>query len=334
MEVDEFKDLDDRSLLQFNFMSAGLANYLPSIDGSQHFSIYKRLLNNLDTAFADIEDTGKSGRIKIIEESYGYFESCISQGPLFVVTFHTGSYRLVNFLLAKRKVPISILMNKIALREQGPIYSELSKAISGDENLLKLIDSDSPKSAMSILRAVKDERVIIVYIDGNAGFGERASENKNSVLINFLQGKLYVRGGIGYLAYRASVPILPVLSQIDSRGDNIIQCFPTIAPMPGQNQQEFEQSAIQKIFDHAATLIEQSPDQWEGWFYIHRSAFIKNNNDEEEALSAMDFGWYKPKKYGVFKMGETKYLMHKQTYTFQEINDSLYNKLLKIKIFD
>lgn len=332
MEALRYSQLDDRSKLQFNFLSAGLSNYLPEIDGKLHFQIYKSLLDNLATAYSDITDKSRLADIKIKEPHSDYFKEIVKSGPLLIVTFHTGSYRLLNFLLAKWNIPISILLNQIALKEQGPIYSKLSKEISGTETQLELIDSDSPRSAINLLKAIKDKRLIIIYIDGNTGMGDRASENKNSILVNFLNGRLYVRGGIGYLSYKTQTPVLPVLAHFDDDGSNIIECFPVIRPNAEGTKEDYEYEAMQKVYDNAASVIGKYPNQWEGWFYIHKSAVI-NNTDEEIDLQEKDLSWYKPKDFGVFRMGKDNYLIDKKHYSFQQISDNLYDKLDKLDVF-
>lgn len=328
----KYNDLDDRSCLQFNFLSAGLTNFLPSIRGKEHFSIYRKLLINLNKAYTDIETKEFIQKAILIDNSKESLKDLATNGPLIICAFHTGSYRLLNLFLAKWQVQVSLLLNQIALKDQGELFHKIYSDNSGRNDLLELIDSDSPRSGFGLLKAISQKRVIVAYIDGNAGLGNRATENKNSTLINFLEGQLYVRGGLGYLSYKTKTPILPIAAHFDKDYNNVVECFPLIKPSATLNKDEYVQQAMQEIYNHAGKLIKNNPDQWEGWFYIHKSALIQDFN-EDETLSEENLTWFVPEKYGAFKMGEDYYLMSKKDYSFQKINSVLYKKLIQIPVF-
>lgn len=323
-----FNQLDPNTLLQFNFVSAALRNFLPSKNAAKHFLFYKQLMSNLQVSQEDPWNNTVLDRA-IHQGTTTEIENCINNGPLIICTFHCGSYRLLNQMLARRKAKVSLLLNAKVMAEQGNDFLRGYKENSGEDGLLELIDADSARSAISILKAISSQRVVVAYLDGNTGAGENANENKNNSVISFLGGKIFVRSGLAYLSYKSHTPILTVVASKTAEGSNILNYFPLIRPMPGEGKDKYINETLQKIYSYAESIIVQHPEQWEGWLYLHKAVAADELSDSDDpSLIDKNLGWFNDYEYGVFTVGNDHFLFQKATYSFFKIDSVLYERLM------
>src|SRR5690349_8607120 len=107
----------DELLVKFNFVSAGLTNFLPELDHNKHEAIFKDILLHQRLSVLEQEFFGAL--------DYASYENLTPdvwkalQSPAVICTFHTGSYRLINQFLAKNNIPYSLVISKDVLEQQG-----------------------------------------------------------------------------------------------------------------------------------------------------------------------------------------------------------------------
>ena len=323
---------DDNLNGQFNMVSAGLVNYLPDIDIEQHEDIYKTIL--LHKKLSILEQSTYTALDYVTTENLtNETFSLLKNKPAIICTFHMGSYRILNLFLTKNKIPYSLVIGNDIVKQEGELFHSLYNDLPGsnaDEGF-KIINAEAANVGLQMLRELKRGRTLLLYIDGNTGAGAATTKNDNRCVVDFLHQQIFARKGIAYLAHTARVPIVTVASYRNSWENIRLKFFDPIFPDTAKEKNLFAEETTQYIYDLVAPLIKAHPQQWEGWLYIHKSANIINlaaakgirekNSAVSEKISLDSF------RFGIFKVNGSPFLLRKNTYSFYEINNQLYDLL-------
>ena len=323
---------DDNLNGQFNMVSAGLVNYLPDIDIEQHEDIYKTIL--LHKKLSILEQSTYTALDYVTTENLtNETFSLLKNKPAIICTFHMGSYRILNLFLTKNKIPYSLVIGNDIVKQEGELFHSLYNDLPGsnaDEGF-KIINAEAANVGLQMLRELKRGRTLLLYIDGNTGAGAATTKNDNRCVVDFLHQQIFARKGIAYLAHTAQVPIVTVASYRNSWENIRLKFFDPIFPDTAKEKNLFAEETTQYIYDLVAPLIKAHPQQWEGWLYIHKSANIINlaaakgirekNSAVSEKISLDSF------RFGIFKVNGLPFLLRKNTYSFYEINNQLYDLL-------
>jgi lauroyl/myristoyl acyltransferase len=318
----------------FNLVSAGLLNYLPQLDCTEHEDIFRNILLHQRLSILEQEHLETLDCVTC-EEFTKHKQDLLRKGGAIICTFHTGSYRIINQILIKHKISFTLVVAKSIIDSQGEQFASLYKRFSGndDDGLFGLIDAESPSSGLQMLREIKKGRNLVLYIDGNSGAGNNDNGKDNLCDIRFLSQRIFARKGIAFLSHIARAPILTVACYRKSLDDIRLRFFAPIYPDTNSGREIFSQTATQKIYDFIAPLIAAYPDQWEGWLYLHKVANIVHSFEtppkenavttvSEEAKLILNM-----KEYGVFKMLDDFYLFKKSSYTSFVIDKDVYSLL-------
>jgi lauroyl/myristoyl acyltransferase len=323
---------DDFISGKFNLVSAGLRNFLPNIDYSEHEEIFKNILFHQ--------------RLSHLEQAYQQALDCVTcenltndtwkllkKGGGIICTFHTGSYRIINQVLVKYKIPFTLVIAKSILESQGNQFIDLFRLFANDhdEGSFGLIDAESPSSGLQMLREIKKGRSLVLYIDGNTGAGNNDDEKNNLCDIQFLSQRIFARKGIAFLAHIAKAPILTIASYRKSIDDIRLHFFDPIFPGEDHDREAFSKNATQKIYDLVAPIIAEYPEQWEAWMYLHKVANIVNSADtiDRSIAEVRDDAnlMLNLTEFGVLKLLDNFYLFKKRGYTSFSIDKDLYGFL-------
>ena len=327
----QIKD-DDNLNGQFNMVSAGLVNYLPDIGIEQHEDIYKNIL--LHKKLSILEQTDYTALDYVTTENLSNETlELLKNKPTIICTFHTGSYRILNLLLCRNKIPYSLVMANEIIQQEGELfhslYNDLPENSLGEG--LKIINAEAANVGLQMLRELKRGRSLVLYIDGNTGAGAATTKNDNRCPVNFFHQQVFARKGIAYLAHTAGVPIITVASYRKSMENICIKFFDPIFPDRNQDRNLFAETTTQHIYNLVAPLIKAYPDQWEGWLYIHKVANIINvpnvNKKTKQCATADEKIALDSFRFGIFKINGASFLLRKNTYSFYEINNQLYDVL-------
>jgi len=164
----------DDLVRQFNLVSAGLTNYIPTINHKEHEKIYKKILmhqhlSSLEQSFFSVLDFVSYENLS--DETL----NLLKEKPVIISTFHTGSYRIINHFLVKNQIPYSLVIARDVLKTQGEeikrLFSEYYDGYVNNE--LTLIDAESSSSGIQMIREVKKGKSLLLYVDGNVGAGEK-----------------------------------------------------------------------------------------------------------------------------------------------------------------
>lgn len=255
----------------------------------------------------------------------------LKSSPAIICTFHTGSYRLINLLLAQYGIPFSLVISQKVLQEQGnmfrKIFSSLSSKNSDDFNL---INAEFSSSALQMFRELKKGKSLVIYMDGNTGSGSQTNKNENSCLISFLNQQIMARKGVGFLSHAACVPILPVICDRNSLEEITLQFFDMIYPDIKEERNLYAEKTTQKIYDLVSPFILDHPEQWEAWLYLHKVAhiikpFATNSLSPHESL--VDKLRFNKIQFSLFKISQHNYIFNKSNYVSYPINSNIYSLL-------
>ncbi|MDU1904571.1 MAG: hypothetical protein E6772_07285 [Dysgonomonas sp.] len=258
--------------------------------------------------------------------------------PRIFCTFHMGSYRLMNLILAKYNINFTLVVSKATLKEQKETYLkayEDLKKLTGITSSFDFIEAENPSSVLSMLRALKSGKSLMFYIDGNTGVGGIGKTDETMLPVKLFDSIIYTRKGISFLAHKANVPIINCFSYIENSEniDNVtIQFNDPIFPEHGNKDiHEFCQLTTQRIYDEFSEILRKYPAQWEGWMYIHRYMELSACNDLNKNISAeLDLNQsfiYNKRRLNSFSQGDQKYLFDKITYNTYPINEELIDLL-------
>src|SRR5690606_330616 len=85
--------------------------------------------------------------------------------PGIIATFHLGSYRFLNLVLASARLKLALLVSTSVLgREEHHWVCRYAS--------LMVLDAEDPAVIVQIIRALKNEYTLVVYVDGNTGTGQ------------------------------------------------------------------------------------------------------------------------------------------------------------------
>lgn len=327
---------DDMMVAKFNIVSAGLSNYLPQINHAEHVNIFKNIflhqqLSIFEQSFYELPD------YVVYENLNAEVRRLLEKGGAIICTFHTGSYRLINLFLAKNKIPFSLVLSKEAIETQGEsfkkIFTELNSEDPEQANL-KLIDAESPESALQMIKDIRKGRCLVIYVDGNTGSGSETINNQNHCNIDFLHQKIFARQGVGFLSHMLQIPVLTVASFRKSINDIRLRFFNPIFPDMEEDRATAAGKMTQNIFDLITPIIKEYPEQWDAWMYLHKVCNVVNVPAHafipEMALpNANDKVIFNSASFGIFKIVQNSFLFKKSSYKSYKISHEVYRHLRK-----
>ncbi len=326
----------DGSIIQNNEMtygcytmtSANLSNYIPDMSPAKHQQVFAGLLTHQ--------------RLSILEQQADLIPCCsysdnladdqlqlLKTQPSIICTFHTGSYRIINSLLVQKNISFSLVLGSSIIAAEGESYLLRYKTLTKkNKNAgLTIIDAENPNSGLQMIRELKKGKSLLLYIDGNSGAGVPTTRNNNSCLINFLNQQLFARKGIGFLAHATNVPVIPAISYRADWDDIRIKFYDPIYPDLQESRDRFAQKITQKLYDILAPMINQYPEQWEAWLYLHKVANIINRITPCRGRTSGTHVQFNLRDYGMFQIDKRSFLFKKNNYTSYPIETSLYKKL-------
>lgn len=252
---------------RFALFSTNLGLMLPDIPFIEHEKLFKKTLINQRLSFLDEEFHQtiplfwRADRKLDMKHLLAY--------PAIIATFHTGSYRLISYLLMQSNVPIALLLSHDVKRLQGQAILERAEHLGG-RHRCRLVEAEKPTAPFQLMRAVKEGYTVLAYLDGNTGSGMPLI-NKNLVTINFLNGRLRARQGLFFLANKLKVPLYGIISRrLPEVG---VELWFNREYQPGESMLEssYRTGAVHQLYSDLGQEIRKEPWQWDHWFFLHES---------------------------------------------------------------
>ncbi|WP_134090840.1 hypothetical protein [Olivibacter sp. XZL3] len=310
---------NDRTLYHYAFFSANLHRFLPHIPWHEHARLFKEMALNQSLSLLDMQYATVFAD-NTLQTAVENLRDQLQAQPGIVVTFHTGSYRLLNFLLTKAGVPISLVVSKHTYMKEGEAFREAFRKLGNGTGHFDLIVAEQPQALLRMVRSLKDGNNLLLYMDGNTGMRARLNQLEE---ISWFGKPLFVRRGVPYLAHAAQVPIYPVLSERGATGVDLL-ILSKIDPAGFVQRTAFIAETCQHLYALLEAVLQKQPEQWTCWPYIHRNLgpSISGNplSEPENQLSC----------WSVFKFGSDCYLFDKINYQFFMITSEMYKDCVEM----
>ncbi|MFH2052656.1 MAG: hypothetical protein ABIK96_09355 [bacterium] len=261
------------------FPEAGLEDLL-AIKASQD-----RLLAREREALAGLW----SGNRVILGPGHGFFAEHPELGTGMTVSLHLGPYQLLaEPYAAAGRAPL-IVLNAGALSSFKQHAESLLRKLGHGEGLGWASLGD-PGFVRRIIAAVRDDRPVLVYLDGNDGQGGMAT-TRDQGLDYALPGRtIRVRTGLARLACRLGCPVHTVAVHWGDEGLPVWEAGPSRRCGPGDDPA----AVTRGLFAWCFTQVMRRPDQWHHWSMLrHSSACFRQGPLEEDGVPAglrEDFG--------------------------------------------
>lgn len=325
---------DDTLNRTFNFVSANLLNFLPEIAADTHEYLFKDMLLHQQLSLLEYRYPEIVAHVTP-EGSYEEVITLLKNQPCIVCTFHMGSNRVLNHLLAASEVPYAVVMANHIAQEEGEAFKGLFADAYQQQHgePFTVIEAQKPDACLKMLRELKKGKSLIVYIDGNTGAGDDSIKNENRCRIDFLNGHVYARSGVAYLSHLANVPVVTAVSYRKSLDTIQLRFGAPIYPDLQKDRKTYAAETTQKIYNTFMPLLKQYPEQWECWMYLHKvvdySSFAITDSAPQPSQPAAGSFHLNKSRFGFFNIGEEKYLFNKRTYTSYRVSQDIYSVLLK-----
>lgn len=313
---------DDERLKLFTFFSANLLHFMPNVDVKDHEGAFKELCIQQHLSWKDQYDPHLQERTSITGLEEGVLER-LRRKPGIICTYHLGSYRLLNRILAGTGVSFSLVVNGAVLKKEGKSFQKGFNQIKNSTvGGLDIIDAEKPTALFSMIKALKKGQNLLVYVDGNTGAGT----TENNVPVSLMAGHLSVRKGVAVLSHLLKCPLYPIACTRASLGEIKFTLHQPIVPLSnGVSRDVFVQNTMQKLYSCLEEGLRIYPFQWECWLYINEHLILPMDK-KDIAINAMG-DLLNSTVWGVFKVDEHCFVLNKPTFLSYKIPENVYTKL-------
>lgn len=209
-----------------------------------------------------------------------------SQGPKIYCAFHFGSYRSIGCVLFQSGVKFSVVASASILNDKSSFLEPLQEfaATTGQDHQFEMINANENSAIVQMIRCLRENRSLLIYIDGTNGLGDFNIDREKLITVNFANELILSRQGVAFLSQRLNVPIVPVVSWRSESFERVyVEFFDEIIPDRGQD--DFIRTATQSIWHTFSKVFSRHPYQWECVFYS--SAFIMSKRVTQKVASTI-----------------------------------------------
>jgi len=221
--------------------------------------------------------------------------------PVILAGFHTGPYWSFLSELVRRNRDMSIIFPKNLQSTRPDVLKVFSsvKNWHGSQSTLELLDTDAPDFFLAAKRAVREGRVLIVYIDANSGGSKNTARH---VDIGFMWREISVSSSIFILAYLLKAYVVSFNCR---REKGMERKLVFGRPLRVTDKEKSLHFVMREIYSELTEFLSSDPLQWKGWLYVHK--LLKQNS----ACASGNVEW--GTRYFVEEVGERKYLLDKSS---------------------
>ncbi len=226
---------------------------MPEIDATERAEIVDGVFESIArllVSFAKFPDINRNNVNQWIRyEGLEHYQNAKAKGRgLLIATAHLGNWELSAFTHALMTEPMNVMVRPL----DNPLVDHLVEArrqLSGNKLIVK------KESALSVVRALKNNQAVGILIDQNTSLEE-------GVFVKFFGLRACAGSAFAKLAARTGAAVVPGFAFWEqSIKKYVLRFYPEI-PMDGNTQAD-----TQKIHSQFEQLIRQYPDQW---LWIHR----------------------------------------------------------------
>jgi len=238
-------------------------------------------------------------------------------------TFHIGSYRMTNQFLIANKIPFCLVVDQNFISTQGEAgkqrLEEMQVELTGERFFeVELLNAEHRTTGLEVIRRIKKGISVLFYIDGNTGVNQFSNDPAKMVQVPFFNQTINARKGISYISYKAQVPVVPIYSlRHDWLKTEMIFTDP-IYPTPGQAADDYCLDTTKKLFNILESAVTTYPEQWEGWYYVHKFLSQSPAEVQHEVPSLL----FNKSLYQILQLGDKIFLYNKENQEANEISTS------------
>lgn len=306
-------DIDGTAALhnEFTFFSANLEHFLPLVPLCQHKQLFRKSLVYHRLGAMDVE-FGAAGHLPRIMGLSENWVARLQKQPGIIASAHTGAHVLIAIMLAKKDVPLALLVASHLKERLTNIWQRFANA-HPRLKLPVIVDAASPMAPRRLIKLAKEGVNLLIYWDGRQGMGELANTGEG-VIIPFLGQHLLLRRGIPFIAHAADAPVYPMLCF--RQRDRSVACF-TQPELVGSGvpPTRFAAHALQTLAAHFASLLIHFPAQWYNWAQLQHQVLPKRY--------VMESGRVLSSRYGILKRPGKYFLFERQNYRTVELEKDL-----------
>ena len=318
---------DPQYLNAFTFFSANLSHFMPTIPYENYQDIFKGAMLNrswsgLDQQFFQVENPFT------VHGWDADFAEQLKEKPGIICTFHTGSYRLINYLLHLSGVPLALLIGQYAHDNQREVFADLVGKAGQNTAApaFSILNATDPKVLFKIKQRLQEGTSVLTYIDGYQG--THSLDSRNSLKVHFLAQHQLVKKGLPYIAYKFNVPIYPVICFREA--DDSLRLI-RLEPIEKKEMDIalFAEYAVNKIYSAFAAFLQHYPAQWENWTTLH----LSTNRHDLFAAKMRGASAYPTKpnqiQHGLLAIRQDYFLLDKFSYRASPISKHAFRNLYK-----
>ena len=305
----------------FMIVSSNLQKLLPNIDPETHEEVFKKMLFEQLMAQSDITLPNITEHIALEGNTEPLYNA--KQKPVIFCTYHLGSYRLLASLLTRLGISNALVMSEEGIADMGEEFITLNQNVRNHyklDNTFEIISAEKPTSVLSMIRALRNNVSLLVYIDGNKGAGEAEDSLLN---IPFLGDAILTRKGIATVSSLANVAIQPVTAERKDLYYNHLIFHNTIQQEAGQPRQDYINSTTQYLFEILSQKLTSKPEQWEGWLYVHHF-YQKKRIIRTPSFSGNTSTTFNANRYSIIAWQKEHFIFDRDTYFTYTISAKIF----------
>ncbi len=199
--------------------------------------------------------------------------------PCIYVTFHLGSYKLINFILGFNQKKVCLVIAQNTLKREREKYQNLYDVYNFKFDF-EIVDAEAVGAIFRMKRLIEKGYSLVLYLDGKTEKSVESNSDKSITLIKVLEDTIYAKKGAGILSYLLKIPIIPVISYFDSSYKAIIKINNPIYPDFNLGISDYAEKQTVCLWSMFSDYLKIYPEQWEAWSYFH--VFLKNEIKKNE----------------------------------------------------
>lgn len=331
-EVDQLKieKADDRHRLAFLYASANRYNIMPYCSASDDPAFFRKVVFHERMA---LEERKLLAQLAPLIELKGleHIKRFDNQGIVFC-SFHVGSFFSPLYLFASQGIDVTACIASNAYTQlRMTIENDIRKLSKNGFNCgrIELLDMGTIGASFQMVRTLKEGGNLLLYVDVDSGNDDKKKET--TTIVNLLSGTLKVKKGAARIAHLTKRPIIPLMSQYNSKGIISLRAYRPILPPKLGNEQAFCKHAMGALFSLLEKRLYDKPEEWEGWLYCHNMVIPKHELENDHIKGNLDLPQYmvNRERFGGYNAKDRFYLFDKETYRFIKITKEVYFSLFE-----
>ncbi|MFM7202733.1 MAG: hypothetical protein ACKO6N_18250 [Myxococcota bacterium] len=144
----------------------------------------------------------------------------------------------------------------------------------GRWNRIEAVSSHSPTVLWEMQRALRQGRLVIMFIDGNSGMEGRLPD-EDCVKVSFFGERIRVRRGIAALSAASGAPIVPVCTRDRARHPPLLEFDtplqpPSLAASTRAERTAWSERSMAHLYAFLEQQVKRRPARWEEWHLFPR----------------------------------------------------------------